>query len=322
MFVAASIFKGKIFVIPMNQHAKPTHLTTQGPVQPESSGCPNCGFAASGNFCANCGQQTHLHKDTFWGLISHFTAHYFHYDSKFWQTLKALVFVPGKLTVAYQQKKRQRYIPPISLYIFVSVVFFLLFSIFQKSVIRVNENPKPIQNTTQKVDSAPVSEKEQAGVSTSAHSEEQATSFANRQSERLFSELKNNPKEFKERFLHSFPKIFFFMIPVLAALLQLFLIRQKQFYFVDHAVFALHIHCFVFIIGLLSLLNPFEQIQNLLTNFIMVTTLVYLVVAVHRVYKSGWIKSFFIGIGTAALYALFLGAAVILDLWVLFNLKH
>ena len=74
--------------------------------------CPNCGYPATGNYCASCGQQNHLHKDTFWGLISHFTAHYFHYDSKFWKTIKALIFSPGTLTLAYQQKKRQRYIPP------------------------------------------------------------------------------------------------------------------------------------------------------------------------------------------------------------------
>lgn len=48
-----------------------------------TSACPNCGYSASGNYCANCGQQTQLHKDTFWGLIGHFAGHYFHYDSKF-----------------------------------------------------------------------------------------------------------------------------------------------------------------------------------------------------------------------------------------------
>jgi hypothetical protein len=88
--------------------------------------CPNCSSEASGNFCSQCGQETHLHKETFAGLVAHFFAHYFHYDSKFWMTLKALWFSPGKLTIAYWNKQRMRYIPPISLYIFVSAVFFLV----------------------------------------------------------------------------------------------------------------------------------------------------------------------------------------------------
>src|ERR1044072_8511954 len=88
--------------------------------------CPNCGFKASHNYCAQCGQETHLHKDTFWGLVMHFIGHYFHYDSKFWKTVKALLTKPGKLTVAYWNKQRMRYIPPVSLYIFLSAVFFLI----------------------------------------------------------------------------------------------------------------------------------------------------------------------------------------------------
>ena len=88
----------------------------------EEKRCPNCGHIADLNYCPQCGQATHLHKDTFWGMVVHFVGHYFHYDSKFWQTLKDLVKHPGKLTVAYWEKKRARYLPPISLYIFVRCV--------------------------------------------------------------------------------------------------------------------------------------------------------------------------------------------------------
>lgn len=90
--------------------------------------CPNCGYKANYNYCAKCGQATHIHQETLWAMITHFLAHYFHYDSKLWLTLKALITRPGKLTAAYRENIRQRYIPPISLYIVVSVFFFLLFS--------------------------------------------------------------------------------------------------------------------------------------------------------------------------------------------------
>jgi len=59
--------------------------------------CPNCGTHASGNYCYECGQSNHLHRDTFGGLILHFFEHYFHYDNKFWQTIRTLLFKPGEL---------------------------------------------------------------------------------------------------------------------------------------------------------------------------------------------------------------------------------
>jgi len=104
--------------------------------------CPNCGSVASGNYCPQCGQETHLHKDTFLGMIAHFVEHYFHYDSKFWKTLKTLLFYPGKLTLEYRAKRRQRYISPISLYIFVTVIFFLISSIVGREHSSYDENVK------------------------------------------------------------------------------------------------------------------------------------------------------------------------------------
>jgi len=285
--------------------------------------CPNCGFAASGNYCANCGQQTKLHKDTFWGLISHFTAHYFHYDSKFWQTLKALVFSPGKLTIAYQEKKRQRYIPPISLYIFISIVFFLLLPIFQRQFIQINSAPKAAKTTQVDLSKKPSIEKTaEAEAAKQGRQVGTGTKYAARVSDGLLTDLSDHPMEFKERLLHAIPKVFFFMIPLLAALLKLFLIRQKQFYFVDHAVFALHVHSFVFILCLIGLINPFQHIQYQISDIILIVCLLYYILAIRRVYKSGWIKSVLVGLGSAALYFITLLLVVLIVLWILVETGH
>jgi hypothetical protein len=96
----------------------------------EPKNCPNCGYPAVDNYCAQCGQENHLHKDTFGALIMHFAGHYLHYDSKFWQTLNTLWFKPGLLTTAYWEEKRMRYIPPMSLYIFVSFIYFFTSNCF------------------------------------------------------------------------------------------------------------------------------------------------------------------------------------------------
>ena len=285
--------------------------------------CPNCGFTASGNYCSNCGQQTRLHKDTFWGLIRHFTAHYFHYDSKFWRTLKALVVSPGKLTVAYQHKKRQSYIAPISLYIFISIVFFLLLPIFQQEFIRVNDTPETTVTQTRRALQKPSIEKTaEAEAAKQGRELNKGRRLIARTGDGLLTDLSKNPLEFKERLFHAIPKVFFFMIPLLAALLKLFLIRQKQFYFVDHAVFALHIHSFVFILCLVGLINPFGHIQYIVSDILLIVCLFYYILAIHRVYKSGWIKSVLVGLGSAALYFFSLLLVVLIVLWILVETGH
>ncbi|MBB6270863.1 hypothetical protein HDF26_001290 [Pedobacter cryoconitis] len=88
--------------------------------------CLNCGYTVEKNYCTQCGQPNLELKEPFWGFISHSIGHYFHFDSKFFHTLIPLLTKPGQLTLDYLAGKRARYIHPVSLYIFVSIVYFLI----------------------------------------------------------------------------------------------------------------------------------------------------------------------------------------------------
>jgi len=90
--------------------------------------CLNCGFQVEEHYCSRCGQPNLELKENFWQFISHSIAHYFHFDNKFFQTLVPLLTKPGKVTLDYLAGKRARYINPISMYIFVSIVYFLVVS--------------------------------------------------------------------------------------------------------------------------------------------------------------------------------------------------
>jgi ribosomal protein L37E len=98
--------------------------------------CLNCGFHVEKHYCSSCGQPNLELKENFWQFISHSIAHYFHFDNKFFQTLVPLLTKPGKVTLDYLAGKRARYINPISMYIFVSIVYFLVVS-----------PPKPVEKT-------------------------------------------------------------------------------------------------------------------------------------------------------------------------------
>ena len=47
-----------------------------------------------------------------------------HVDGRFWQTILALAFRPGRLTKEYFAERRARYLPPVRLYLVLSVIFF------------------------------------------------------------------------------------------------------------------------------------------------------------------------------------------------------
>jgi hypothetical protein len=88
--------------------------------------CLNCGSHVESHYCSKCGQPNLELKESFWAFISHSIAHYFHFDNKFFQTLAPLLTKPGQVTLDYLAGKRARYINPVSMYIFVSIVYFLV----------------------------------------------------------------------------------------------------------------------------------------------------------------------------------------------------
>lgn len=111
--------------------------------------CLNCGNEVVDKFCPNCGQENTETKQPFYFLITHFIEDFTHYDGQFWSTLKNLFFVPGKLTNVYLIGKRQRFVPPVKLYIFASFITFFLFSFI--APLKVNESYTPKDDEAKEV---------------------------------------------------------------------------------------------------------------------------------------------------------------------------
>lgn len=103
--------------------------------------CLNCNHQVEERYCPNCGQENTETRKPFHYLFTHFFEDLTHYDGQFWGTIKNLLFKPGKLTNTYLEGKRQTFVPPVKLYIFVSFVTFLLFPFFST----VNYDKKKIE---------------------------------------------------------------------------------------------------------------------------------------------------------------------------------
>ncbi len=97
--------------------------------------CFNCeySFAAQSegmptNFCPSCGQENTDKNVSLWELIKDAVGNLFSLDSKLFSSIFGLILSPGKLSHAYNSGQRVRYVSPIRLYLFASLVYFTLFS--------------------------------------------------------------------------------------------------------------------------------------------------------------------------------------------------
>ncbi|MCX6205299.1 MAG: DUF3667 domain-containing protein [Bacteroidetes bacterium] len=88
-----------------------------------------------------------------------------------------------------------------------------------------------------------------------------------------------------ERFLHMFPQLLFVSLPFFALILQLLYVRRKQFFYVNHVVFTIHLYCGTFILILATLLlGSLLKIFNIGIAFYSV--IAYLIILFY------WYKSF------------------------------
>lgn len=90
--------------------------------------CLNCETVLTDVFCPHCGQKDIPRRQTLGELLVNFIASFWSYESKFFQTGRYLLFRPGFLAEEYTLGRRERYYHPARMYVFISFVYFLLFS--------------------------------------------------------------------------------------------------------------------------------------------------------------------------------------------------
>lgn len=103
----------------------------------EQETCKNCEkqFEDNFQFCPHCGQQ--VKEDLTVGVLFYNTiSNYFSFDARFFKSFLPLIFKPGFLAKRFVEGKRLLYLHPAQLYLFISVVFFFMFSFIQRDQVR------------------------------------------------------------------------------------------------------------------------------------------------------------------------------------------
>lgn len=91
--------------------------------------CKNCEktFDTEFTFCPYCGQEA-VDNLTFGVLFTNTIENYFSIDARFFRSFVPLMLKPGVLARRFVDGKRLRYLHPAQFYLFISVLFFFLFS--------------------------------------------------------------------------------------------------------------------------------------------------------------------------------------------------
>lgn len=119
-----------------------SHLTERG-AKPGT--CKNCAKPLLGAYCAVCGQPTKTRRRSIRLLVHDFFLDLLNFDSKVLRTARALLLQPGELPKAFRQGRMVPYTPAIRLYLFVSLLFFVLLSVTGIAIVQLEVTATPVK---------------------------------------------------------------------------------------------------------------------------------------------------------------------------------
>lgn len=246
--------------------------------------CPNCGEIVDNRFCPACGQENKEFNHTFREMSSEFISHTFNLDSRFVKTLRLLIFKPGYLTLQYFKGRREAYISPFKLYLIISMVYFLTFTM-QYFYSDIQKGVKLVQSSIQ----AEQADSLNAFVANQFQKPEQETEEAKEANLQLFNQdVHIDQDEIKNAFTNNSPRIMFFLLPLVAIILKLLYSRRKFLYY-KHLIFLLHLHAFFFLLMTISRILPYTLVEFL----VLLAIMAYLYIAFKKFYQQGVFKTIF-----------------------------
>ncbi|HQZ31728.1 MAG TPA: DUF3667 domain-containing protein [Arenimonas sp.] len=123
---------------------------TPTPAAPEAPArrCQNCGEPLLGEHCYSCGQPTKGLVRHFSSIVGDFMDSVFELDSRILRTLGPLLLRPGYLTLEYFAGRRVRYVSPVRLFVFLSLLAFFAAKLSVNIDVDEGGTPPVIVDTT------------------------------------------------------------------------------------------------------------------------------------------------------------------------------
>jgi hypothetical protein len=258
-----------------------------------SPACLNCGAPLAGRFCASCGQKASSPNPSISDFLHELAHEVLHVDGKIVQTLRLLVVRPGALTREQFAGRRSRYVPPIRLYLTLSVLYFALAALTPGINFRVT-----------------VGASNQHGFSMVRPEDRRSNPDDLR---RLGYESQEALEHAAgEAIVHWTPRVLFLLVPIFAAMVGVTVRRSGRNY-PQQLYFALHVHAAWFLmLSIASLLRfvPWRPAAAVIPLALVAWILIYVVLALRRAYDLKIAAATWRAIAVCSAYALLLGVAM------------
>ena len=236
-----------------------------GPATAAAQRCENCGNPVAQRFCGACGQRFDPPVHSLWHFSQVAAEDLTHADSRLWRTLAALLFRPGFLTREFLAGRRARYLPPVRLYLVLSVAFFLFAAATQPkfAVLQMGADPADPGRTVYRAGevAAPAPAPGGAAETPAQRAERMCkdvtydgpgkATLSPMMVSACHKTIEDNGRHLSETFLHNVPRAMFLFLPAIAGLMMLLYWRPRRYY-VEHLLLLVHNHAFVFLAVMLS----------------------------------------------------------------------
>ena len=282
----------------------------------ELPNCLNCGMHLRGQYCGNCGQRSRSRLIKLWELISEAFGDLFELDSRLWKTLVPLVIRPGQLTYDYLQGRRARYMPPFRMYLVLSLIFFVvaffnpreeLGLFFEQAPVEQQELGVAEENDNVVIgfgDDASVDDDESDCEVDESDIEGMPDFLARRFTPQRMAKIceqivADEGKSLSEKVINNIPTALIVLLPLMALVLKALYPLSRRYY-VEHLLFFVHLHAFLFLMLTLQILfiraaSAFS-LHELATTLVVVASSIYmpiyLFVAMRRVYGQSRFVTF------------------------------
>ncbi|MDH5738079.1 MAG: DUF3667 domain-containing protein [Gammaproteobacteria bacterium] len=307
--------------------------------------CPNCDSQLYGQFCYACGQNQKGVDRFLLSILNEALENLFSKNSRVFLTLLYLLIRPGFLTREYFIGRRARYIQPIKLYIFTSLVFFSLLSLSNylsdevhlapqvdvegnaNLVIITDDEREKITSTDSKNTKSREKISESIDkINIDAFDEETNHTLQNRLKQKLTGFLEPDGagyKGFIADFIESAPIGLIVLVPFFALLLKIFYF-QTGLYYTQHLVFTVYNHSFLFLALTLNLIigmadAAYPALTGVLSTLLEIGIVIYIFLSTKVVYRQSTLLTFtkFLVLGFCYLMMFFL-IYLIIFIWNIF----
>jgi len=260
------------------------------------SGCLNCGAALSGQYCGRCGQRARGRLITLGELLRDAFGDLLELDSRLWRTLIPLAVRPGRLTADYLRGRRARYMPPFRTYLVLSLLFFVCAFFDPQHQFGILLEADPGTTAAAAPDAAlpgtPPGSKCELTADELSLPPWLARRLTPQRLEQACEHIARDNDALLERLLDNVPIGLYVLLPLIALVLKLLYPLARRYY-VEHLLFVVHFHAFLFLA--LTLQLPVARLGDLLpaAGNVIVSLLiplyipVYLYKALRRVYGQG-----------------------------------